>query len=79
MSSERSTASSSGGIGFTGALFLVLLVLKLTGTISWSWWWITAPLWGGLALLVAGGLIVLAVIGLVKLVKRAGLTSKAGS
>lgn len=27
-----------GGIGFTGALFLVFLVLKLTNYIDWSWW-----------------------------------------
>ena len=40
----------TGGIGFTGALFLVFLVLKLTHIIDWSWWWITAPLWGGTAL-----------------------------
>jgi phosphoglycerol transferase MdoB-like AlkP superfamily enzyme len=33
------------GLGFPGALFLVFLVLKLTGFIGWSWWWITAPLW----------------------------------
>lgn len=26
-------------------LFLVFLVLKLTGNIDWSWWWITFPLW----------------------------------
>jgi hypothetical protein len=26
-------------------LFLVFLVLKLTRVISWSWWWITSPLW----------------------------------
>ena len=26
-------------------LFVVFLVLKLTGTIDWSWWWVTAPLW----------------------------------
>lgn len=32
--------------------FLTLLILKLTGVISWSWWWITAPLWGGFALIV---------------------------
>lgn len=34
-------------MGFMGALFLVFLVLKLTATITWSWWWVTAPLWGG--------------------------------
>ena len=26
-------------------LFLVFLVLKLTGNIDWSWWWVTFPLW----------------------------------
>jgi len=30
---------------FTSILFLVFLVLKLTGLITWSWWWVTAPLW----------------------------------
>ena len=28
-------------------LFVVFLVLKLVGTISWSWWWVTSPLWIG--------------------------------
>lgn len=26
-------------------LFLVFLVLKLTGEIDWSWWEVTFPLW----------------------------------
>ena len=34
-----------GGVGFAGLLFMVFLVLKLTGVIDWSWWWVTAPLW----------------------------------
>ena len=25
--------------------FIVFLVLKLTKTISWSWWWVTSPMW----------------------------------
>jgi hypothetical protein len=37
--------NSSTGIGFTGGLFLVFLVLKLGHVINWSWWWITSPLW----------------------------------
>ncbi|AXK86558.1 hypothetical protein SAMN05421776_11730 [Nocardia farcinica] len=41
----ESSNAGSGGVGFSGALFLVFLVLKLTGVIAWSWWWITAPLW----------------------------------
>lgn len=38
-------SSSNSGIGFSGVLFVVFLVLKLCGIISWSWWWVTAPLW----------------------------------
>lgn len=26
---------------------VVLIVLKLTGIIGWSWWWVFAPLWLG--------------------------------
>ena len=48
MADTKST--SSGGIGFGGLLFILFLALKLTGVISWSWWWVTAPLWGGAAL-----------------------------
>lgn len=48
---SKNSSSSSSGIGFFGAFFLVLLVLKLTETISWSWWWITAPLWGSSGIL----------------------------
>lgn len=28
-----------------GFVFLAFLVLKLTGHITWSWWWITSPIW----------------------------------
>lgn len=43
-------SASSSGIGFTGLLTIVFIVLKLTGYIDWSWWWVTAPLWGGVCL-----------------------------
>ena len=39
------TDASGSGIGFGGLLFVVFLVLKLTGVIAWSWWWVPAPLW----------------------------------
>jgi hypothetical protein len=42
--SNRGKVSDS--IGFFDALFITFLVLKLTGVINWSWWWITSPLWG---------------------------------
>jgi uncharacterized integral membrane protein len=39
------TKSNSQGVSFTTVLFLIFLILKLTNTITWSWWWVTAPLW----------------------------------
>lgn len=45
-------------IGLSGLMFLVFLVLKLAGVIAWSWWWVTAPLWGSFVLafvIVCGG------------------------
>jgi len=52
MSNSSSTASS-GGIGVFGVLGVVFVVLKLVGVIHWSWWWVTAPFWGPLALVLA--------------------------
>jgi len=26
-------------------LTLVFVVLKITGNINWSWWWVFSPLW----------------------------------
>lgn len=43
--SNNNESSKSGGITFLGILFIVFLVLKLTGHIDWSWWWVFAPLW----------------------------------
>lgn len=37
--------NTSNGIGLPGVLFVVFLVLKLTGNIDWSWWWVTSPIW----------------------------------
>jgi len=46
-------------VNFTGLLFIVFLVLKLTHVIDWSWWWVTAPLWAIPVLLIAFELLAL--------------------
>ena len=38
--------TASDGITLCELLFVVFLILKLTGVITWSWWWVTCPLWG---------------------------------
>lgn len=39
-------------------LFLVFLVLKLCNVITWSWWWVTAPLWITAGIILLFGLLV---------------------
>lgn len=48
---SKSSSSSSSGISFLGLLGIVFIVLKLVGVIDWSWWYVTMPLWGGVAVL----------------------------
>ena len=45
-------SSGAGGLGLSTVLFLIFLVLKLCNVITWSWWWVTAPLWIGAILYV---------------------------
>lgn len=50
MSNNTTTAKSTGGVGFFGLLAIVFITLKLLNVITWSWWLVTAPLWGPFAL-----------------------------
>lgn len=38
--------------GFLALLGLLFIGLKLGNVIDWSWWLVTAPLWGGSALII---------------------------
>jgi len=38
-------SNSNRGIGFTGILTIVFIVLKLTNQINWSWLWVLSPIW----------------------------------
>lgn len=42
---ERHRTTVNGGIGFTGLLTIVFIVLKLLGIITWSWFWVLSPIW----------------------------------
>ena len=58
--------NSTTGIGFTGILAIVFIVLKLTKVITWSWWWVLCPIWGS----VAFALVVLIISFIIKLGMR---------
>ena len=59
-------SNSSNGLGFGTVLFLIFLVLKLTNYIDWSWWWVTAPLWIPIGIIV----IILGVIFLTAIINK---------
>ena len=63
--SERTAQIDMGGFLAVG-LALLFIGLKLTGHIDWSWWWwwVLAPLWIGLAIMLA----ILAIVGIVLLI-----------
>ena len=49
----------TGGMGFFGVLGIVFVVLKLTGLISWPWFWVLSPYWITAALTIILVIIVL--------------------
>jgi hypothetical protein len=53
----KKTPSPATGLSLPVVVFVVFLILKLTNLVTWSWWWITSPLW-----IVAALVVVLAVI-----------------
>ena len=54
-------SKDSQGLGLGTILFLIFLTLKLGGwgvVATWSWWWVTSPLWIPLVLIVGVVIIV---------------------
>ncbi len=42
------------GTLFLELMFLMFLGLKIAGLIDWSWWWVFAPIWLPIILVLAG-------------------------
>lgn len=58
------------GIGLDIILFIVFLILKLTGEIDWSWWWVTSPLWIPVGIVFVIFIIATFVLGIKELIDR---------
>ena len=69
--SNSNSSGAGGGIGVAGLLGVAFVVLRLTRVIRWSWWWVTAPFWAGLALVIVILIIVVFVVTV-----RAAVTGK---
>lgn len=52
--SNSDVSVSFGGSGLS--IFVIFLVLKLVGVITWSWWWVCSPL------IISFGLFIVALI-----------------
>lgn len=59
MENKNGTLAGALSSIFAFVLFNVFMILKLCGVINWSWWWVAAPLWVGVALIVLLGVILL--------------------
>ena len=55
-------------------LGVAFIVLKLTGVIAWSWWWVLAPFWIPVAIL----LLILIPVLAITLSRRAAKTPRRG-
>lgn len=49
-------------VSIVGLLGVAFVVLKLTGVIAWSWWWVLLPFWGSAALVLIAALLAMLVI-----------------
>ena len=60
------SSSSSGGIGFTGALTILFIGLKLCNVIHWSWWWVLSPIWISMSIVI----LIIAILAILVLIKE---------
>lgn len=60
----------SNGISLVGLLGVLFVGLKLAGAITWSWWWVTLPFWGGTAFAVVFAIVVLIILGIADIIGK---------
>ena len=60
--------SSSGGIGFIGALTILFIALKLLDKIKWSWIWVLSPMWITTLIVLIIFLVVVIIAGIIEVV-----------
>ena len=49
MAIKANTKQSRSGVSILTVVGIVLVILKLTGVVTFSWLWVTAPFWGPFA------------------------------
>lgn len=70
---SKSVEVKSGGVSILGLLGVVFVTLKLVGITAvagWSWWMVTLPFWGGMAVVLLVLLLIALVMGVVALFSK---------
>ena len=49
----KNDSEKNGGVSFDSLLQIAFIVLKLCGTINWSWWWVLSPTWISILIAIA--------------------------
>lgn len=62
--SDKVQTASSGGVSFCSLLTVLFIGLKLTDHIDWSWWWVLAPMWLPVTLVLGICLVIVVVCGI---------------
>lgn len=65
--SNNQKVVTKGGVSTVGLLGIAFVVLKLLHVIDWSWWLVTLPFWGGIALVILILVVILIVTSLLSL------------
>lgn len=61
--------TSKSGIGLAGILTIIFVLLRAFNVITWSWWWVFAPLWIGAGLGILIFIFVMAIVIIAALVE----------
>ena len=59
------------GLGFFDVLGIVFIVLKLMNIITWSWWWVLAPIWIQIAVVGVIAFMVVILMMIIHLIEKA--------
>ena len=72
MSNDKTVVQRNGvsAMGLLGVVFVTLKLLGIAPVAAWSWWMVTLPFWGGLALIFAIFLIAALIVGVAKMFSK---------
>lgn len=59
---NKENAQTATGYSLPVIVFIVFLILKLTGNLDWSWWLVASPLWIVASIIVVGMLVSMAML-----------------